>query len=203
MILIVTLPRFRSTLTARICLAMGAKLIYDNNLNSVNEGGDYESVQTAHGVNSLEFSENEALKIMAGAFLFESNIQPTDKIIICLRSPSGMSESQSKIGMWSHDDEVRRMNYWRLMTQVKNWINSHSNPIYVLDTDELVSNPIKQISALGNFLGNKIIPEAAFNIIDQAKVTLPPSEKMDDAFKIYANFKPIALMHFNHYDLSE
>lgn len=182
--LIITLPRFRSTLTARICFAMGGKLLYDNEMTSVNPGGDFETIHTGHGINTAEFADDEIMKIMIGAFLFESEIGPKDKLIICLRSPGGMSRSQSLVGIWSHDNAVRRMNYWRMMEQLLAYVEKCPNPVFILDTDAMVSDQKPWIDALGKFIG--ITPDTkAFEILDESKLKPLPDEPEDDAFRTY------------------
>lgn len=180
MILVVAFPRTRSTMTMRILDALGAVVI--------RHPGDpnWEHSGTAEGVNTSGVPANRAIKLMLPAF-FRSQIQPTDRVIFCLRRPESVRRSVIRV-----DAGIRnpRFNYWRLLKEFKAWKDATANPVLVVDTDALLSNRIAGVAAIANFLG--VAPNAAArNLVeDGATETEVFPEPEDDAKVIYEALKP-------------
>ncbi len=171
---------------------MGLPVKYNVNAERVNEDGDFESHESQQGVDtwSPEYGSTTTLKIMVASFLFRSNIDPKAKIILLLRTPSGVVKSQGDVGMGQPDPKVRRNNYFRLMAQMGEWIGTHRNPLLFVDTDDLIQNPEPWFRKTAAFVG--VDPERALEasaLIKPFKSQAAPEDIEDAAWSIYKSMR--------------
>lgn len=174
--------------------------------DSVNEDGDFECPESSQGVNTEDpkYKTDTTLKILLPAFLLRSNIGPDAKIILLIRSPSGVVESQGQVGMGQPDPAVRRMNYWRLMTQMRDWMEINPNPVLIVDTDDLIGNAEFWFQRIAEFTGvkeswiHKVSSKAGFSfsraksaarLVDPSKSTKKLDVARDHAGSIYQEMR--------------
>jgi hypothetical protein len=190
--LVVTLSRQRSSVFMQACLALGLDVKYNPNAARVNPDGDFESWESQRGVNTsaAEYAPDTTLKVMIPSFLFRSQVGPSDKVILLLRAPAGVVKSQGDVGMGQPDPAVRRMNYWRLMVQMNQWLESHENPVLIVDTDDLMQKPAAWFRVLADFTGigqDKVASAAA--LIQSERSAGPAQEPEDEAYAIYQTLR--------------
>lgn len=192
--LIVSLARSRSSIVMKVLKEMGFAVKYKNFEESVNPDGDYECDESMIGINTYDsnYEYGVTLKLLAPAFLFRSNISPDSKIIILLRNPCGVVESQGKIGMGQPVSEVRRFNYWRLMTQIYNWVVPRLNQVLIIDTDDLMDQPEFWFEKISKFTGIGLERiSISSTIIKPEKSTINDDIINDEAEIIYKEMKKL------------
>ncbi len=190
--LVVTLARSRSSIVMRALSVMGLPVKVDDFGVSVNEGGDYECVESQHGINTKDkgYPPGATIKLMLPAFLFRSKIDPTARLIFLLRSPAGVVESQGRIGMGNPDPVIRRRNCWRLMAQAKEWFETHTNPLIIVDTDDMLIRPEFWLEKIASFIGADMekVSKAA-SLIQAGKSLTVTDESQDPAQTVYQELR--------------
>lgn len=192
--IVVSLARSRSSTVMRALIEMGLPVKYEKYNESVNPDGDFECLESSHGIHteSPEYGPDTTLKLLVPAFLFRSTIGPDVKIILLLRSPAGVVESQGKVGMGQPRPHLRRFNYWRLMAQMLDWFSENKNPVFIVDTDDLMLRPEAWLQSIADFTGcgaDKV--KAAASLIDKAKSYTPSEEIEDEATAIYQEWRAL------------
>lgn len=180
MILVVGIPRSRTSLLMQTLNLLGLSVIGRFERNPENLRGNGECLETSAGVDTAKHPENAAMKVMVDAFLFRSKIQPTDKIIYALRPPEAVSWSQGQMGAWRLPPDERRWNYWRLTKQFLLWKEEHKTPILMVPTDDLIERPKAWVATIAAFVGVPLTEVAVQNVSNHLTTLKPGGEAIED-----------------------
>jgi len=188
MLVVVGMPRTRTSALMQSLHLMGKNVFGGFQESDMCPGGNGESLYSPVGMDTSFFKADVAIKIILDAFLFRSTIHPEDRIIYCLRAPAGMAWSQAKHHLWKPPQDVRRMNYWRLQAQFIEWMKAAPNPVLIVDTDEMMTQPEKWMHAVGQFVGVENVGAAVQNI-KPALTMMGHEEIEDDAYRVYQELR--------------
>jgi hypothetical protein len=185
MILVVGAPRMRTSMLMQALRGMDLPILGVFQPTEMNQGGNGEAEVSTIGLDTEWGSKDSAVKLIIDAFLFRTKIHPGDKVIFCLRKPADVSASQGKWNIWKPTDELRRFNYWRLLTQFHTWMMSTQLPVLIVDTDDMIVNSKVWLDKIREFVG----AEAFVDTVKPEWTALPLEEINDDALAIYTTMR--------------
>jgi len=157
-------PRSGTSLTMILCQALGLSLAgeqYIGDDSSSNPDGVWEIPRIARNGLSKDMYDGktslcpkiteDCIKLMSYA-LTSSAPSLFDKIIVCVRNPVEVVQSQRLCGYEPTNGELS-LDYTQNMIVLLKWLGDCEKSFHVVDYNDMIKSPIWNITGLSSFLG--------------------------------------------------